>query len=79
MIYMKPRLRSATKKIQSGYKNGRKIVIEGKAENHYIGLPADRAALDYLTITLELLICHDAWLKSDIVCYHVAISSSSVS
>ena len=79
MIYMKPRLRSATKKIQSGYKNGRKIVHRGKTENHYIGLSADRAALDYLTITLELLLCHDALLKSDIVCYHVAISSSSVS
>ena len=75
---MKSRLRSATKKIQSGYKNGRKIVIKGKAENHYIGLPADRAALGYPTITLELLLCHDAWLKSEIVCYHVANSSTSV-
>ena len=53
--------------------------MRGKAENHYIGLPADRAALDYLTITLELLICHDAWLESDFVCCHVAIISSSVS
>ena len=76
---MKPRLRSATKKIQSGYKNGRKIVIEGKAENHYIGLPADRAALDYLTITLELLICHDVCFKSNFVCHYVANNSSSVS
>ena len=49
------------------------------AENHYIGLPADRAALGYPTITPELLLYHDAWFKSDIVCYHVAISSSSVS
>ena len=50
-----------------------------KAENHIIGLPADRAALGYPTNTLVLLCCHDTWLKSDIVSYHVAISSSSMS